>query len=38
MKDTTEIQKKHKRIMWTVTCQQTGKSRRTGQIYRMPNL
>ena len=31
---TTEIQKNHKRILWTIICQQIGQPRRNGHISR----
>ena len=30
--DTSETQKNHKRILWTIICQQIRQSRRNGQI------
>ena len=32
MTNTTDIQKNHKRILWTIICQQIGQPRRNGPI------
>jgi len=32
--DTTEIQKNHERILWTILCQQIWQPRRNGQLSR----